>query len=148
MLKNIGGKRMDIQTRVKESFEKQHFLKHIGAKLETVEEGKVSISIERGEHLTQQTGYLHAGVTTTIADSAAGYAAMTMMPEGVEVLSVEFKVNLMRPAAGKKFIAHGRVIKPGRQLSVVEAEVEDVETGKIISKFQGTMIQIEEDAKE
>lgn len=73
---------------------------------------------------------------------------MTMMPEGAEVLSVEFKVNLMRPAAGHKFIAHGRVIKPSRQLSVVEAEVVDVETDKIISKFQGTMIRIEKDANE
>ena len=134
---------MDIQTRVEESFEKQHFLKHLGAKLESVEEGKVSISIERDKRLTQQTGVLHAGVTTTIADSAAGYAALTMMPEGAEVLSVEFKVNLMRPAAGNKFMANASVVKPGRQLSIVEAEVIDLDTGKAVLKFQGTMISIQ-----
>ena len=134
---------MDIQTRVEESFEKQHFLKHLSAKLESVEEGKVSISIERDKRLTQQTGVLHAGVTTTIADSAAGYAALTMMPEGAEVLSVEFKVNLMRPAAGNKFMANASVVKPGRQLSIVEAEVIDLDTGKAVLKFQGTMISIQ-----
>lgn len=134
---------MDIRTRVEESFEHQHFMKHIGAKLESVEKGKVSISIERDKSLTQQTGVLHAGVTTTIADSAAGYAALTMMPEGAEVLSVEFKVNLMRPAAGSKFMANAWVVKPGKQLSIVEAEVIDLDTGKAVLKFQGTMISIQ-----
>lgn len=91
--------------------------------------------IERDKSLTQQTGVLHAGVTTTIADSAAGYAALTMMPEGAEVLSVEFKVNLMRPAAGSKFMANAWVVKPGKQLSIVEAEVIDLDTGKAVLKF-------------
>lgn len=133
---------MNVYTRVEESFKKQHFLNHIGAQLESVEEGKVSISIESSPELTQQTGYLHAGITTSIADSAAGYAALTLMPEGREVLSVEFKVNLMRPATGNKFMANARVIKPGRQLTVVEAEVEDLDSGKIITKLQGTMISV------
>lgn len=99
--------------------------------------------IERDKSLTQQTGVLHAGVTTTIADSAAGYAALTMMPEDAEVLSVEFKVNLMRPAAGSKFMANAWVVKPGKQLSIVEAEVIDLDTGKAVLKFQGTMISIQ-----
>lgn len=133
---------MDLYTRIEDSFDKQYFLEHLGAKLESVEEGKVSISIENAKYLSQQTGFMHAGVTTTIADSAAVYAALTMMPEDQEVLSIEFKVNLMRPAAGHKIQANARVIKPGRQITVVEADVVDVESGKIIAKFQGTMIGV------
>ena len=86
----------------------------IGAKLEQVEPGAVDISIEYRRDLTQQHGYLHAAVTSAIADSACGYAAMTLTPEGCEVLSVEFKVNLLRPAAGERFVAQGRVLKAGR----------------------------------
>ena len=117
-------------------------MSYLGAKLETIEEGRVSISVEKAAHLSQQTGFIHAGVITTIADSAAGYAAWSMMPENSDVLSVEFKVNLMRPASGSKIIAHAQVIKSGRQITVVEADVEDVDTGKVIAKFQGTMISV------
>lgn len=133
---------MDLYTRINDNFKKQYFLEHLGAKLESVEKGKVSISVENGKHLSQQTGFIHAGVTTTIADSAAGYAALTMMPEDKEVLSVEFKVNLMRPASGNKIQANARVVKPGRQITVVEAEVVDLDTNKIVAKFQGTMISV------
>ena len=133
---------MTIQTRIQKNFEKQHFMSYLGAKLETIEEGRVSISVEKAAHLSQQTGFIHAGVITTIADSAAGYAAWSMMPENSDVLSVEFKVNLMRPASGSKIIAHAQVIKSGRQITVVEADVEDVDTGKVIAKFQGTMISV------
>lgn len=133
---------MTIQARIQKNFEKQHFMSYLGAKLETIEEGRVSISVEKAAHLSQQTGFIHAGVITTIADSAAGYAAWSMMPENSDVLSVEFKVNLMRPASGSKIIAHAQVIKSGRQITVVEADVEDVDTGKVIAKFQGTMISV------
>lgn len=92
--------------------------------------------------MTQQTGFLHAGVTTSIADSAAGYAALTMLPEGCEVLSIEFKVNLLRPAASDRFLATGRVIKAGKQVSVVEADVVDLDSGKQVLQFQGTMIAV------
>ena len=121
---------MTIQARIRKNFEKQHFMSYLGAKL------------EKAAHLSQQTGFIHAGVITTIADSAAGYAAWSMMPENSDVLSVEFKVNLMRPASGSKIIAHAQVIKSGRQITVVEADVEDVDTGKVIAKFQGTMISV------
>lgn len=133
---------MTIQARIRKNFEKQRFMSYLGAKLETIEEGRVSISVEKAAHLSQQTGFIHAGVITTIADSAAGYAAWSMMPENSDVLSVEFKVNLMRPASGSKIIAHAQVIKSGRQITVVEADVEDVDTGKVIAKFQGTMISV------
>ena len=133
---------MELYTRIKESFDKQKFMHHIGAKLESVEEGKVSISIENKGQLSQQEGFMHAGATTTIADSAAGYAALTMMPEDREVVSVEFKVNLLRPAAGTKCMANAWVVKPGRQLTVVEAEVVDLDSGKLVAKFQGTMFSV------
>jgi len=95
----------------------------LGATLERVEAGAVDISVGYRPDLTQQHGYLHAAVATAIADSACGYAALTLTPAGCEVLSVEFKVNLLRPAAGERFVAQGQVLKPGRTLSVVRGDV-------------------------
>ena len=114
----------------------------IGAKLELVEPGLVEISIAYRKELTQQHGYLHAGVVTTIADSAAGYAAYSLIPAGSDVLSVEFKVNLLRPAKGVGFVARAEVIKPGKTLTVVRADVFAIsETGarELLATLQGTM---------
>ena len=114
----------------------------IGAKLELVEPGLVEITIAYRKDLTQQHGYLHAGVVTTIADSAAGYAAYTLMPAGSEVLSVEFKVNLLRPAKGVAFVGRAEVIKPGKTLTVVRADAFGFsETGarELVATLQGTM---------
>jgi uncharacterized protein (TIGR00369 family) len=92
--------------------------------------------------LGQQHGFLHAGVITTIADVAAGYAAYSTMPAASEVLSVEFKVNLLRPGVGERFVARARVVKPGRTLTVVQADVFAIAHGaeKQVASFQGTMI--------
>jgi uncharacterized protein (TIGR00369 family) len=95
----------------------------IGAELVSVVPGAVQISLPYRADLTQQNGYLHAGVVTTIADSACGYAAYTLMPPNSAVLSVEFKVNLLRPAKGEEFLAIAAVLKPGRTLTVVRADV-------------------------
>ena len=95
----------------------------IGASLSLVEPGVVEITLPYRRDLTQQHGYLHAGIVTTIADSACGYAAFTLMPAGSEVLSVEFKVNLLRPAKGEEFMTRAEVIKAGRTLTVVRADV-------------------------
>jgi uncharacterized protein (TIGR00369 family) len=95
----------------------------IGARLSLVEPGVVEISLPYRADLAQQDGYLHAGILTTIADSACGYAAYSLMPAGSAVLSVEFKVNLLRPARGLTFVARAEVIKPGRTLTVVRADV-------------------------
>jgi uncharacterized protein (TIGR00369 family) len=95
----------------------------IGAELVSVAPGAVQISLPYRADLTQQNGYLHAGIVTTIADSACGYAAYTLMPPNSSVLSVEFKVNLLRPAKGSEFLAIGEVLKPGRTLTVVRADV-------------------------
>jgi uncharacterized protein (TIGR00369 family) len=95
----------------------------IGAELSAVEPGVVEITLPYRADLAQQNGYVHAGIVTTIADSAAGYAAYSLMPAGAEVLSVEFKVNLLRPARGESFLARAEVIKPGRTLTVARADV-------------------------
>jgi len=94
--------------------------------------------------LAQHHGYLHAGAVTAIADSACGYAAYTLMPAGSDVLSVEFKVNLLRPAQGEMFVARAEVIKAGRTLTVVSADVFALAgyTKTLVATMQGTMIRI------
>jgi uncharacterized protein (TIGR00369 family) len=110
--------------RVRESFSRQRVMDLIGATLGDVEPGRVTIALAHRADLVQQHGYVHAGIVGTIADSAGGYAAYTLMPEGSSVLSVEYKLNLLAPADGERLLATGRVIKPGRTLTVCELEVE------------------------
>ena len=126
--------------RISSSFHKQNFLTLIGATLEAAEPGRVVVSCERREDLTQQQGFLHGGVVTTLADIACGYTALTVIPEGQEVLSVEFKINLLRAVTGSKIVAEGSVVKAGRQLVVTEAEVRDADSGKVVAKMLATMI--------
>lgn len=123
----------------KRSFDQQGFMKTLGAKIISIEKGLVKISCERTKRVTQQHGYFHAGVITSIADVACGYAAFTTMPEGSEVLSVEFKTNLMKAANADKIIATGKVIKSGRTLIFCEAKVTDQSEEIIFATFQGTM---------
>ena len=110
-------------TRVAESFSRQAFLKFIGATLSRVEPGLVEVVLPLHEHLTQQHGYGHAGVTTTLADVAGGYAAATLNPQDREVLTVEMKINLLAPAEGDSLRAEARVLRAGRRLITTEAEV-------------------------
>ena len=110
-------------TEVRNSFARQAVMTTIGAELVSVAPGAVQISLPYRSDLTQQNGYLHAGIVTTIADSACGYAAYTLMSPKSAVLSVEFKVNLLRPAKGEEFLAIAEVLKPGRTLTVVRADV-------------------------
>ena len=113
----------EFRARVTTSFSRQAFMGTIGASLELVEPGEVHIALPFSKQLAQQHGYLHAGATTAIADSANGYAALTLAPPEAEVLAVEFKINLMAPASAPRFLARGRVLRPGRRLSVCLAEV-------------------------
>ncbi|MDG4553429.1 MAG: PaaI family thioesterase [Candidatus Competibacter sp.] len=108
---------------VQASFEQQGLMKTIGATLDRIEPGAVDISAPHRDNLTQQQGFLHAAAITAIADSACGYAALSLMPAGSEVLTIEFKVNLLRPAAGTRFVAEGRVVKPGKTITVSRADV-------------------------
>ena len=132
-----------FEANVRESFSKQTAMTTIGAELITVEPGVVEIAIPYRADLTQQHGYLHGGIITTIADTACGYAAYTLMPANSEVLSVEFKVNLLRPAKGQSFIATAEVIKPGRTLTVARADVVSIDEGQkreLIATMQATMM--------
>jgi uncharacterized protein (TIGR00369 family) len=130
---------------VERSFAKQSIMKTIGALLSLVEPGVVEITLPYREDLTQQNGYLHAGIITTIADSACGYAAFTLMPAGSGVLSVEFKLNLLRPAKAEEFLARAEVVKAGRTLTVVRADVFGIVEGgsrQLVATMQGTMMCI------
>jgi uncharacterized protein (TIGR00369 family) len=137
-----------IPLRIQASFDRQAFMTTIGARLISVEPGEVVIEWPYNIGLTQQHGFLHAGVVAAVADSACGYAALTMMGDDAGVLSVEFKVNLMKPAAGETFVATGRVIRAGRTLTVCSAEVQAFAAGKAttIAIMQGTMMSVRDSA--
>ena len=110
--------------RVLDTFQKQTFMHHLGAKLTALAPGEVEITISgAATELRQHHGFFHAGVTTSIADSAAGCAALTLFPEDKNVVTTEFKINLLRPAGGQKLVARGRVIKSGQSLSICGADV-------------------------
>lgn len=127
---------------VRESFARQQFMHTLGARLTRVEPGAVDIELDFDSALTQQNGFVHAGAITSIADSACGYAALSLMPAGAEVLSVEFKVNLLAPARSQKFLAQGRVLKSGRTLSVCQSEVYGLATSErvLVASMLATMI--------
>ena len=118
----------------------------LGASLVRVEPGTVDISLPFRSELTQQHGYLHAAVTTAIADSACGYAALTLTPANCEVLTIEFKMNLLRPALGTNFVAEGRIIKPGKTILVTHANVfalDDSAAPKLIATMTGTVMRMD-----
>jgi uncharacterized protein (TIGR00369 family) len=108
---------------VRASFARQTFMASLGAALEEVGPGRIVVSVPfRAEH-AQQNGFLHAGVITSVADSACGYAALTMAPAGFDVLAVEFKINLLRPAVAPRFLARAHVLRAGRTLTAARADV-------------------------
>lgn len=135
----------DLWPRIHTSFQKQTIMHTIGATLTRVEAGQVDITLPFREDLCQQHGFIHAGIITTIVDSAAGYAAYTLMPPESEVLTVEYKVNFMAPAVGDVFIARAAVKKAGRTLTVCHGDVfarrDDQE--KLIVTMQATMICVQ-----
>lgn len=133
----------EYENTVRASFARQQIMTLIGAALERVAPGAVDVVLPFREDLTQQRGYVHAGIITTIADSACGYAAYTLMPTGSEVLSVEFKMNLLRPAAGERFVAEGRVVKAGQTLTVARCDVFawTGEEAKLVATMLATMIK-------
>ncbi|HEU4507634.1 MAG TPA: PaaI family thioesterase [Pyrinomonadaceae bacterium] len=127
---------------IEQSFSRQTIMSLIGARLSRVEPGVVEINLPYRADLAQQHGYIHAGIVATIADSACGYAAYSLMPPGSEVLSVEFKVNLLRPAKGETFLARAEVIKSGKTLTVVRADVVGItgERRELVATMLGTMM--------
>lgn len=131
-----------MEDRIKQSFGKQNLMQTLGAELVSIERGMVKIACSFSDTLTQQHGYFHAGVATSILDSACGYAALSMMPEKAEVLTVEFKVNFLRPAETSKLIAIGKVLKCGKTLVICEGEVYDEAEERLIANMTATMITI------
>jgi uncharacterized protein (TIGR00369 family) len=132
---------------IRKSFAQQTVMALIGGELTRVEPGVIEIALPYRKNLSQQHGYIHAGIITTIADSACGYAAYTLMPPGSDVLAVEFKVNLVRPAKGETFVARADVIKSGRTLTVVRADVHAFtgEQRELVAIMQGTMMRLASD---
>jgi uncharacterized protein (TIGR00369 family) len=130
--------------RVRDSFDRQPAMALIGARLLRIEPGLVEIGCDFRRELTQQHGFFHGGITAMIADSAGGYAAYTLFEATSSVLTVEFKINLIAPAAGDRLLARGRVVKPGRTLTVTELSVSACKDGEWTECARGlqTLIQL------
>jgi uncharacterized protein (TIGR00369 family) len=135
----------DFETRVRASFARLTLMQTIGARLLRVMPGAVEIELPFRNDLTQQHDFLAAGIVTAIVDTACGYAAMSLMPAGAEVLTVEYKVNFLSPARGHQMLARGHVLKPGRTLMVCAGEVVTVADGeeKTVATMLATMIRIQ-----
>ncbi len=144
MSSNFEPRDPDFKTRVTRSFDEQSVMRLIGARLATVEPGRVEIELPYRRDLTQQDEFIHAGISSTIMDSACGYAAFTLMPAEARVLTIEFKINLLAPAAGECFCAVGRVRKPGRSVFVAESELYALtgESKKLVATMVGTMMAL------
>ncbi|WP_344576527.1 PaaI family thioesterase [Streptomyces lunalinharesii] len=134
-----------VQKRVRDSFDQQGLMSHLGARLAHIGPGHVRIVLPARPEVSQQHGYVHAGATSAIADSAGGYAALTLFDGDFEVLTVEYKINLLAPAAGDHLEAVGTVLKPGRTLTVCQLEVHGVQADggrKLVASGQQTLIRV------
>jgi uncharacterized protein (TIGR00369 family) len=119
----------EFEQRVRDGFAAQALMRTLGAALTHVAPGEVRIELPHRADLTQQNGFLHAGVVTAVVDSACGFAALTLMAPGADVLSVEFKVNLLAPATGERYVATGRVVRSGRTLTICAGDLLGVRDG-------------------
>ena len=137
-----------MRSRIEASFNAQALMSTLGAQLVHVEDGEVHILLPFDARLTQQHGYLHAGAITSVVDSACGYAALTRAPEDHEVVTVEFKVNFVRPAVGQNFLAIGRVRTSGRTLTVCTGEVSATTENQatVVAIMQATIMNVRRDA--
>jgi uncharacterized protein (TIGR00369 family) len=132
------------ESRVRTSFARQKMMETIGARLERVAPGEVDIRVPFHEAISQHHGFVHAGAITTAVDTACGYAALTLMPAGAGVLTIEFKVSLMSPGKGEAILARGRVVKPGRNVTFCQGEVFALEGGeeKLVAAMSATMMTV------
>ncbi|RAU21996.1 thioesterase [Paramagnetospirillum kuznetsovii] len=133
-----------FRDRVKASFDAQTFMRTLGVRMAALEPGHCVLEMPVRPDLCQQNGFVHAGATTAIADTAAGYAAFSLMPVGANVLTVEFKLNLLNPAEGETLVARAQVIKPGRTLMVVRSDVFGARGGaeKLVATMLATMMSL------
>lgn len=137
----------DYARRTRDSFARQPAMRTLGAALVSVEAGHVVISMAHAEHLTQQHGFVHAGMLSAALDSACGYAAFSLMPADAAVLTIEFKINLLAPARGPRFRIEGQVVKAGRTISVVEGRAIQHEAGggdeKLVATMSATVMTVQ-----
>jgi uncharacterized protein (TIGR00369 family) len=135
----------DYQERIRSSFARQGLMRTLGATLGNVAPGLVEIVLRPDPAISQQHGFVHAGALSAVADSAAGYAALSLMPPGRGVLSTEYKINLVAPAVGDRIVARGRVVKAGRTLTVAQTDVFAESDGqeKLIALLTATLITVE-----
>lgn len=136
----------EVKARINASFQRQGLMRHLGAQLTHIAAGRVHLVLPSRPEVTQQHGYFHAGAISAIADSAGGYAAFTLFPEGTSVLTVEFKINLLAPAVGDHIEAVGTVVKAGRTLTVCQLEVVGVQGSQrsLVATGQQTLICVQE----
>lgn len=136
-----------FEQRVRDSFARQPAMTTLGASLQAVEPGRVVVVMTHRDVLTQQHGFIHAGMLSAALDSACGYAAFSLMPADAAVLTIEFKVNLLAPARGPRFRIEGQVIKPGRTISVVDGRAfEHIEDGtgeKLVATMTATVMTVQ-----
>lgn len=134
-----------IEERIRSSFARQGLMATLGASLGAVAPGRVEIVLIPGPAVSQQHGFVHAGAVSAIADSAAGYAGLSLMPPGRGVLTTEFKINLVAPALGERIIARGEVVKSGRTLTLAQAKVFAEAGGKekLVALLTATLMAIE-----
>ncbi len=132
------------EARVRESFARQGAMATLGASLLRIEPGVVEIGLPWAAGLSQQHGFLHAGMVATALDSACGYAGFALMPEGTGILTIEYKINLLAPAKGQRFRMVGQVIKPGRTITVTEGRAYAIDGGreKLIATMGATLMTI------
>ena len=133
------------EDRIRASFAKQGLMGTLGATLVAVASGRVEIALVPTPAISQQHGFVHAGAVSAIADTAAGYAALSLMPPGRGVLTTEFKINLLAPAIGDRILARGSVVKAGRTLTLAQAEViaEGGGRERLVAFMTATMMSIE-----
>ena len=134
----------NFEIRIRNSFERQQVMQLLNVRLAKVLPGEVHIELPFSPRITQQHGHVHAGIITTIVDSACGYAAYSLMPADASVLSVEFKMNFLHPAKGEYFVGIGKVVKSGRTLTVCPGEMQAIYQGKnqVVALMQATMIAV------
>lgn len=134
----------DFDTRVRASFERQIAMATLGIEIAALKAGEIELRMPYVEAYTQQHGFTHAGIITTAMDSACGYAAFSLMPADAAVLTVEFKTNLLAPARGEHFVFHARVVKPGRTITVCDAQAYAIEHGqqKLVATMSGTLMAL------
>jgi uncharacterized protein (TIGR00369 family) len=137
----------NFETKVRESFGRQGLMTNIGAQMIAITPGRVDIEVAWRPDITQQQGFVHGAVIAAIVDTACGYASFTLMPAGVDVLTVEFKVNFLAPAIGDKMIARGRVTKAGRTLTFCSGEAFALKDGKekLVATMQATMMTVKKE---